>query len=90
MKHLVRIALDFLSVIVNGVALMLLWGWFVTTTFGLSPLSFVQATGLIIVGSLLVNQHIPRNEEQKREMVFYQFELPLFLVALGFVFHLFM
>lgn len=42
-----------ISAIVNGMALVLLWKWFVVTQFGLEPLSIPVAIGLSMLISMM-------------------------------------
>ena len=43
-----------LGPILNGVALSVLWGWFVEPLFGLPPLSVPAAIGIAMISQLLV------------------------------------
>ena len=47
-----------LGTILNGWALVLLWGWFVVVPFGLPALSFGQALGLSSLVSFMTYQYI--------------------------------
>lgn len=86
--------LKFLLVIpvflLNGLALMLLWGWFITTTFALPAISFVQAVGISVIFDLLTRQYIHRKD--KGEMISanaYAFYTPVLCIIIGWVFRFF-
>ncbi len=76
--------------LLNGAALMLLWGWFMVSTFGLPVISLVQAIGIGIIIGFLTQQHIPRDEDMKKELLLYEIILPVFATATGWIVHLFM
>jgi len=74
----------------GGVALRLLWGWFMVPTFGLPVISLVQAIGIALVISFLTQQHIPRDEDEKVKMIIHELLAPVVFVSIGWVVHLFM
>lgn len=85
-----------LSTVVNGWALMTLWGWFIVPVFELPSLTIVQAIGVAMVISFLTKHTIP-SMQQKRStseaisfLIGSSFLLPAVTVAVGFVVHLFM
>jgi hypothetical protein len=80
-----------IAYLLDGFALMLLWNWFMTTTFsGLPALSLVQAIGIGIVIGFLTHQHIPRDKEQQNEMMVYAIIVPVLSIIIGWVVHLFL
>ena len=76
--------------LLNGVALMLLWEWFMVPTFGLPAISMMQAIGIGIIVSIMTMQHIPRNEDEKIEMFKFSFLTPVLATAIGWVVHMLM
>ncbi len=89
------VALGFIAMVVvayllNGVALKLLWGWFMVPTLGLPVISLVQAIGIGIVIGFLTQQHIPRDEDAKKELLFFEVLSPVLAIAVGWIVHLFM
>ena len=84
------IALMIVAYLVNGVALKLLWSWFMVPTLGLPVISLVQAIGIGIVIGFLTQQHIPRNEDEKKELLVFEVLNPVLAIAVGWVVHLFM
>ncbi len=78
------------SALLNGVALKLLWGWFMVPTLGLPVISLVQAIGIGITVGLLTLQHIPRDEDEKKEMFASGVLNPMIFIAVGWVVQLFM
>lgn len=79
-----------LVVVLHGVALELLWGWFIVPTFGLPGISLAQAIGIVIAFALLTLQHIPRDEDAKKEALAFDTFVPVFAIVVGWVVHLFM
>lgn len=85
-----------LSTVVNGWALMTLWGWFIVPVFELPSLTIVKAIGVAMVISFLTKHH--NLSEQKKgstsEMISFligsSFVLPAITVLIGFIVHLFM
>ncbi|QQG45560.1 MAG: hypothetical protein HYW89_01360 [Candidatus Sungiibacteriota bacterium] len=76
--------------LLSGVALKLLWGWFMVPTLGLPVISLVQAIGVGIVISFLTQQHIPRDKDEAKELLIYEVIKPVLAIAVGWVVHLFM
>lgn len=74
----------------DGLALMLLWEWFMTITFGLPAISFAQAVGIGIIINILTHQHIPRDDDKTIEMMYATMLLPLFAIIIGWIVHLFL
>lgn len=56
------IAVIVLSVVANGYALSVLWGWFIAPYFGLPVLNIPTAIGLALVVGYLKNQDINSDE----------------------------
>ena len=84
------IVLMIVAYLLNGVVLKLLWGWFMVPTLGLPVISLVQAIGIGIVISFLTQQHIPRDEDEKKKLLVFEILKPVFTIAVGWVVHLFM
>jgi hypothetical protein len=74
----------------NGVALQLLWNWFMVPTLGLPAISLVQAIGIGILISFLTHQHIPREKEERKQLFAFVILNPIIAIAFGWVVHLFM
>jgi hypothetical protein len=76
----------------NGWALMTLWGWFVTPTFGTPVPTMACAIGLSAIAGYLTWQPLPDVETKEREKTF-TFSLaltniigrPLFAVMFGWI-----
>lgn len=79
-----------LTFILEGVAVQLLWGWFVVPILGLHPISFTAAIGLTLLANLWTQQYITRNEEET--IKFYHFGIinSLATIVIGFFVHQFM
>jgi hypothetical protein len=84
------IALVIVAYLLNGVALKLLWGWFMVPTLSLPAISLVQAIGIGIVIDFLTQQHIPRDEDERKELLVHEVLAPVLAIAVGWVVHLFM
>ncbi|MDE1970580.1 MAG: hypothetical protein KGI50_03320 [Patescibacteria group bacterium] len=72
-----------------GVAVKLLWGWFITP-FGLPALSVAHGVGIAILASFCTIQYIPRTDEEQRKAFLFETLLPLLAIACGFIAHLLM
>lgn len=83
-------ALTITLTLLNGWALMWLWAWFITPTFSVTTISLAQAIGISLLADLLTAQHIPRNDNEMEEFYFFSFFMPVFIIVLGFLVHLFM
>jgi len=62
------LALPFLTVysyFANGFILSKLWSWFIVTTFGLEPLTIVQAIGVSMVVGFLTSHRASTNNKDK-------------------------
>lgn len=77
------------QVLLNGVALKLLWGWFIPFIFGGLPLlSWLNAVGICLV--VATTQQIIRASEQTFEFISFQILTPFVLIGLGWIVHSFM
>ncbi len=90
MTVLVWIILMIVTLPLNGVALKLLWGWFMVPTFGLPVISLVQATGIALVIRFLTQRHIPRDEDEEKQLFNHEIFVPVLAIAFGWSVHLFM
>jgi hypothetical protein len=64
----------------NGWVLSLLWQWFVTTTFGLSPLTIPQAIGVAIVVGFLTSSYKDTKQEERKGLAVL---VPVFGAVIG-------
>jgi hypothetical protein len=89
------------SVALRGLMLKCFWGWFVLPVFELPALGFLQAVGLAVALSAFSGDtHTPYRVEAVAKAVGAEDDAlegavrailhPLFMLALGWVFHLFM
>lgn len=63
------ILLNGLIALIDGIILKFLWGWFIVTTFKLSPLSLSQAVGIsMIITYLTFQTTIPADRDDLKEM----------------------
>ena len=76
----------------NGFVFMILWGWFVTETFGVHQLTLLEAIGLTIMISLLTTRTQIKEEyiDKSTLAIVSQFIIPLVLLFVGFIVHWFM
>jgi hypothetical protein len=86
-----------LGYILNGLALSVMWRWFMTPVFNLPALSIAQAIGVSIVVGFLSYQHIDTkkdeglSEEYKvMTAIVVTFLRPLFALFIAWIVHLFM
>ncbi|HEY4515210.1 MAG TPA: hypothetical protein VJJ22_03585 [Candidatus Paceibacterota bacterium] len=84
------IALLVVTYLLNGAALMLLWGWFMVPTFSLPSLSLSQAIGVGIVISFLAQPYIPKDEDGRNESIVHDIIVPFLATLIGWIVHQFM
>lgn len=78
-----------INVLLNGFALKILWGWFIVPTFNVPGLSIPAALGFSVIVSLLTKQYL-EDKRSPRDKIIYHFSVPVFGLAIGWTFHLFM
>lgn len=89
------VALLIASILLNGIALSVLWGWFLVP-LGLSEIGLAHAIGISMVVGLITYQEIDSggDNRSKDEAIGYALGAaigrPLLLMALGWLAHLFM
>lgn len=71
------------SLLLDGLAMMLLWRWFVASTFGFPAITFTTAMGLSIMASLLTHHYIPTSRKQKEEALAVSILVPLLAIVIG-------
>ena len=86
-----------ISLLLNGWALSVLWGWFVASLLGVGELTFANALGLSLFTRMLsgfereAKDQSEKSEVQKKlEDIFNHLSYPVLCVGFGFVFHLMM
>lgn len=80
------------AVVASGIAIMLLWEWFISDYFGLKQLSIPEALGLSIAVHYLTDQGVRPHEDDNRsteEKLLYGIFVPVLAIALGWLIHLF-
>lgn len=82
------------EVILNGLAVKILWGWFISPIFNLSLLSMAQAIGLAFFVNYMFAKRSNQNKKQIREeiaeILMWSIGFPLLSIAIGFILKLFM
>lgn len=77
------------SLIMNGWAASLLWGWFIAPVFDLEPLSIFQAIGLSCFVSLFKTTQSSKSDKTAIELIAEMFGLavggPLLIVFIGWI-----
>lgn len=86
----------FINSVLSGLALSLLWAWFVVATFSLPELNIPTAIGLALIVSYLTHQNI-KQESDGREFGEILFEgiikglmKPLWAILIGWIITLFL
>lgn len=81
---LAQLSLSAVSVVLNGWAFSILWGWFIVTTFGMMSITIPAAIGLGFVVSYLTKQ-AHRKVDTSDETIWYDLRVSLMkpFVALG-------
>ncbi len=74
--------------IINGLALKVLWGWFLVQ-LGLPEIGLAHAIGIGLTVGYLAHQFV-KNEAEWDEVIGYQIGLPIVAVTVGWIVQLFM
>lgn len=91
-------ALIAVATILKGWVLTYLWSWFIVPNFGLPELSIVSAIGICMVAGFLTSKYtgdIKREKEDDPAKLFgtlfsYMIRMPLVMLGIGWIVHLFM
>jgi len=85
-----------LSTVLRGFVLVVLWSWFVVAHFHIAPLTIPVALGISLIVSFLT-AHVdlddkPTGQAKSRlyKAISASLVVPIFTLALGWVYHLFM
>ena len=86
------LAADVLVTVERGLALLVLWGWFVVPAFGLPSISFPVATGLSLILSLFTDHLSPSNSKLQEVIMsqLYDIIVPIGAIGIGALVRLFM
>lgn len=99
-EFIFKIIGKFLLTIMSGFVFSKLWMWFIVSTFGLNPITIIQAVGVIIIASFLNKpsyyfySYIEKNGEwafkdEVKGIMFYII-INLLLLGFGYIYSLFM
>ena len=88
-KMIGAFALLAVSVAFGGYVTMYLWNGIVPPTFGVTALTWGQATGIDLLISFITTQRIPETKETLAQRFFYIFWANLIIMATGWVVMLF-
>ncbi len=78
-------AADTLAFIWGGIALKILWGWFMTPLFGLPELSTAAAIGVAIVVGFLTHQTPPGDDDHWKRVLTHNFITPAIALFAGWI-----
>lgn len=81
---IIVIALMTLSLLVNGWAFSILWGWFLVP-LGLSELSIPTAIGMALIVQLLTYRASSEQHNSTKEAFIRSFSAPLLALGIGWV-----
>jgi hypothetical protein len=86
--------LTFLSVIVataiaNGIALTVLWGWFVAEPFGIRYIDVPTAIGISLIVRYLAGGRKTDDDMSFGKAIAYAISMPFVILLFGWVIHLF-
>jgi hypothetical protein len=83
--------------IIKGLALSVLWGWFMVPIFDLPELAIAPAIGLALIASYLTHQHDHAKDEDEESFgtsvlrsFLYSILMPLWMLLIGWIVHQFM
>ena len=75
-----------MSLILDGIAVMLLWRWFVAPTFGLPVLGWSNAAGLVLLVSLLTHPRSKKESKKEQwETDVISIMVPLLAIIVGWI-----
>ena len=77
-----------ISVFMNGWALSLLWGWFISPPFGIPTLTIMQAFGVALVCSFVAIPHKSDSRDEKTRLsdqITNSTIIPIVAVGIGWV-----
>jgi len=88
---LLTIAFLIPAYLINGLAIMLLWEWFVAGTFDVATLNMTQSIGLGLFVGIVTYTYVPmKTMEDKYLAVALSYIMPLFSIVVGCILRFFM
>ena len=83
------IVLDTITLLITGLVVKSLWGWFVVTTFGLAAITTPQALGVVLLMGILTRQYVPKGQtiEVMTKALIDQATYPIILFVFGWLIH---
>ena len=85
MKIITVLGFGVLAYILNGVALSVLWGWFMVGSFGLPAISVPLAIGIGIIVSYLTDQDQEVKKREIGEWIGYVLAKPIVALVIGWI-----
>jgi len=85
------VVFDAITLVITGLVVKVLWGWFVVTAFGLTAITLSQALGVVLLVSILTHQYVPKKGatiEVLTEVWVDNTVYPIVLFILGWIIHL--
>ena len=80
-----------ITAVLDGLALSILWGWFIVPVFELPRLTIVTAIGISVMISCLTHQCIGnKDDENMVDLVVESIIYPLSSLLIGWILHFFM
>lgn len=77
------------EVLLHGIVISILWGWFMAPTFGLPKITIPVAAGIAILISTITNQYVHREEETLLKVGVYNLVMPVMAFIVGWILHFF-
>ena len=98
MKQIIKILLSISNLLIMGMSLMLLWGWFVSPALEVNSISYGTSLGLILTTSLFISTSNSGTLKKDNNVNDYElqksYSIKVFLISViltifGFIVHIF-
>ena len=63
------LGMQVVEAVVLGIALKVLWGWYMVSTFSLPAINVGQAIGICLTVGLITRQYVPKSEEPEETLI---------------------
>lgn len=73
------------AIVLKGLVLSILWGWFAVPVFNAPSISVPQAIGIALVSHLLTHQYVPSKDSDGWQSLTFLFLGPLFSLLIGWI-----
>jgi len=92
-ESLIGLLVAIISTILGGIAIMLMWRWFIATPFNIMEITIPQAIGIDTLLSMINAKLSDYNSKEQLDNItkcYIMIATPLFSLLIGYIVHLFM